>query len=82
MVGNPLQDRVQHRPADVLEQDVHVAGRCRGKLLREVRRLVVHAGVEAELLDDIAALLRAPGDADHTATLQLRDLAHHAAHRT
>jgi hypothetical protein len=33
-----------------------------------------NAGIEAKRLHDIAALLRAPGDAHHAAALQPRDL--------
>ncbi|MND51640.1 hypothetical protein D3C80_426320 [compost metagenome] len=47
----------------------------------EILGLVVDGAVEAELLHQVAALVRAAGDAHHAAALDPRDLSGNAAHR-
>src|SRR5277367_2292351 len=56
--------------ADVLEQSVEPVRQRRLHLVGEMRRLVIDADVEAELVADIGAFLRAAGNADH---LRARD---------
>ena len=51
------------------------------ELVRDVARLVVDGGIEAELVDEHRALLRAPGDADGARALDLGDLADGRADR-
>ena len=67
-------DRIPHRAADVLE--VHVdALRARVlEQLRHARVAMIDAGVEAELLHGVVALLLAAGDADRAQPFDLRDL--------
>src|SRR5207244_431532 len=54
---------------------VDAVGRRRLEVLVQLARLVVDAGVEAELLHHVFALLLPAGDADRAAAFQLRDLA-------
>ena len=74
-------DRVEHRPADVVEVDVDAVRAGRPQRRSRSCALVVHAGVEAQLLDDVAALRLAAGDADGPAALDLGDLADDRADR-
>src|SRR5581483_1166457 len=76
-----LQHRIEDFAAHVLEMHVHAIGAGLRERLLQSPRLVVDAGVEAELVDDVAAFLRTAGDADGAAAPQLRELAHDAAHR-
>ena len=75
------QHRGQHRAADVLEVDIDALGRRRAEQLAQVRVAVIDAGIEAERLHRVLALLRAAGDADHAAALELGDLADERADR-
>src|SRR2546423_89730 len=73
--GEPQQDGVEDLTPDVVEVDVDAV---RGVLLElgaQVARLVVDGGVEAELVDEPAALVLAARDADGTAPDDPRDLA-------
>ena len=58
------------------------SGTAIGEALPEVVGPVVDRGVEAELLDEGPALVRATGDADGTRALELRDLADRGPDRT
>ncbi len=72
---HPRHDGFHDLAADILEVDVDAVRRRGGKLLAPVRRLVVDGGVEAEILDNVPALVGPARDADGAATLDLRDLA-------
>src|SRR5450755_2773553 len=71
---------VEDRAADVLETSVNAVGRRLLERLVEglcvAMRLVVDAGVETELVDDVGALLDAAGDAYGTAAACPGELAH------
>src|SRR5262249_53540834 len=56
-------------------------GRCSLEVRGQIAGLVVDAGVEPQLLCDVAAFVRTAGDADRAATLDLGDLADHGADR-
>src|ERR1019366_8693240 len=77
------QGRVAHDATDVLEAAVDAVGRRflerLVKRLRVAVRLVIDAGIEAELLRDIPALVDTAGDADRAAAARLRELAHGTA---
>ncbi len=75
------QDRVQHFAPDVLEVHVDALRRRGLQVVAEPAGLVVDAGVEPELAHDVVALCLAARNADHTATLELRELSDHAADR-
>ena len=64
------QDRVEDGTADVLEVDVDSLRAGGLERLGEIRPAVVDAGVEPELVDDVAAFLLAAGDADRPAALE------------
>src|SRR5439155_19094685 len=69
-----LDDRFGDVAADVLEVDVDSL-RTRGPQRGEhIVGLVVDARVEAELADDVVALVLRAGDADDATALELRDL--------
>jgi hypothetical protein len=70
---------VHDYPADVLEVDIDAVDGRPVELITPVLGLVVDAGVEAEILDDVVALLLAAGDTDHTGAPRLGDLAGHGA---
>src|SRR5262249_57551686 len=71
--------RLLDRTAYILEINVD-ASRTHGlELAREVCGAMVDAGVEAEVLDHVAALVRPPSDADCTTSLDLGDLPDHRA---
>src|SRR5262249_38249551 len=59
---------------DVLEVDVDAVGTCHPKRLHQIVGLVVHARVEAELVNDEAAFLARAGDAHRAAPPRLREL--------
>jgi hypothetical protein len=64
-----------HLPADVLEVDVDAVRGGRVELLAPARILVVDGGVEAEVLDGVAALLLGPRDPDDARAARLAELA-------
>src|SRR5512146_15906 len=76
-----LQHRFEHFAADVVE--VHVGAFRTGlaQIAVEVPGLVVDAGVEAELVHHVVALLLAAGDAHRAAAADLCQLPDHAADR-
>src|ERR1044071_2216165 len=76
------QHGVEDLAADIVE--VHVDALRTGLLKRrgEIAALVVDAGIEAELVLHVRALLASAGDADGAPTPDLRELAHDAADRT
>ena len=80
--GNPRaaiehpQHGGQDGAADVLEVDIDACGTRRGERRREVVRLVADAGVVAQFVDHVAALVRRSGDADRAAAARLRELPH------
>ena len=67
--------RLEHRAADILEIDVDALRARRLEPRRQIAAAMVDAGVEAELLDHVAALLRPARDADGTRALDPGDLA-------
>ena len=69
------QDRRRHMPADVVGVGVDAAGAGVPEAPVEMLRLVIEAVVQAQLLDDVAALGVAPGDAHGATALALGDLA-------
>src|SRR5439155_762708 len=75
------EHRLLHRAADVLEIDVD-AGRA-GAVERgaEAGVAMVEAGIESQLLDDVAALVSPAGNADCTSAGDLRQLADDGADR-
>src|SRR5467141_2656244 len=74
------QHGVEDLAPDVLEIDVDALRSRLGQTVRQPARFVVHARVEAEFLDGVAALFASAGDADRTAALDLRDLPDHASY--
>ena len=80
-IVEPPQRLLERFAADILEQSVD-AVRQRGlQVLGEVRRLVVDAGVIAELLDGVGAFLRSAGDPDRPRAGELGKLADDRADR-
>src|SRR5581483_4848922 len=73
------QHGVEHLAADVLEVDVDALRTGLAKLPGEVAGLVVDAGVEPQLVGDVAALFGSAGDSDRAAALDLGDLSDHRA---
>ena len=71
--------RIEHRATDVLEVDIDAARAGCRQSLRQVGLAVIDAGIESKLLDHVAALLRAAGDAHGPTALQPGQLAHHRA---
>ncbi|MOA20574.1 hypothetical protein D3C78_1410270 [compost metagenome] len=71
---------VEDLAADVFVVDVDALAAGLGQFIGKVRALVVDAGVEAQLVDHITALVRPAGHADHTQPLDLRHLADHRTH--
>jgi len=72
--GEPHQQRVQECTADVVQEDVHTAGRVLPQRPGDVLSLIVDGRVEAQVRGDPAALLRPAGDPDDLAALDLGDL--------
>src|SRR6266513_2308571 len=82
--GRPVQAPqrgVEDLAPDVLEMDVDAVRRRLGQIIRQPARFVVHARVEAEFFDDVAALFGSAGDTDRTAAFDLRDLPDRAPDR-
>src|SRR5712692_1736797 len=75
------QRGVENLAAYVLEVDVDAFRACLLEAPMEVARLVVDAGIEAQLAGDVVAFLLAARDADRAAAPDLRQLPHHAADR-
>ena len=75
------EHRVPHRAAHVLEIDVDAARAGCSQLLGEILRAVVDRRVEAQRVDEIAALVAAAGDAHGARALDFRDLPDHRADR-
>ena len=75
MLVEPAQHGVEDGAAHVVEVHVHPVGTQLRQLAGQVRRPMVDAPVEAELVDHPGALLVAPGDPHHPAAVQLGDLA-------
>ena len=75
------KDRLEHPPADVLPVDVDAARAGGAQPLREIGRMVIEAGVEAELAGDEVALRLGTGDAHHPTAPDPGDLADHRADR-
>ena len=72
---------VEDLAADVVEVDVDPLRAVLAQARGDVLRLVVDRRVEAELLDDVGALLGAARDPDGAAVLQLRELSDDPADR-
>ena len=70
-----------HRAADILEQAIDAIRCCSLHIFEQVAALVVDAGIEAELVDHIAAFLFATRETNDTAAFELGELTHHAADR-
>ena len=66
---------LQNRAADVVEIDIDALGTMLPEGASDVFGFVIDSGIEAEVFDDIAALLGAPGDADDVAVFDFGDLA-------
>ena len=75
------QHSVKNVAADVVEVDVNTLGAMFLQGGANILRFVVNSGVEAEVLCEIAAFLRASGDANHVAALDPGDLTYHHADR-
>src|SRR5262249_26319496 len=74
--------RVEDIAADVLEVDVDALRRGGPQVGGEIAGPVVNARVQAQLGNDVAALLGPAGDADRPASLDFGDLANDRADRT
>src|SRR5439155_326370 len=72
--SKPRETLVENLSADVVEEHVDVIGRLLAQLPAEITALVVHRGVEAEVLDEHPALLGTPGDAHRAGAFDLGDL--------
>src|SRR5712692_3923847 len=75
------QRGVENLAADVLEVDVDAFGAGLLEAAMELARLVVDAGIEAQLAADVVAFLLPARDTDRAAAPDLRQLPHHAADR-
>src|SRR3546814_9458221 len=64
-----------YRAADQFEIDVDTIGAGGSKLVGEARRAMIDRSIEAKLVDEIGAFLRAAGNPHDPAALDLRDLA-------
>src|SRR5205085_2851854 len=73
------QGGVEYLAADVVEVHVDPLRTPIAKRRGDVLGLVVDGGVEAQVLDYVAALVRAAGDPHRASPLELCDLADHAA---
>ena len=71
---------IENHTADVLEIDIHAFGAMLPQICQQIARLVIDAGIEAQVLHDVVALRLAAGDADDSATLDLGELADDAAY--
>src|SRR5688572_4993379 len=78
---HPRQNRVELRAADVLKVDVDTAGCQPIERGADVFAAVVDAGIEAELVYHVLALVGTTGDADYPATFDFGDLSDEAADR-
>jgi hypothetical protein len=74
-------DCVERRAADILEIEVDAVRYGFRQALRESGIAMIHAGVKAELFEDILAFLRPAGDSGDAAAIDLCDLSGHGAHR-
>src|ERR1700687_1762957 len=74
------QDGVEYHTADVLEVDIHALGAMLPQVCQQIARLVIDAGIEAQLLHDVVTFCLASGDADAAATLDLGELPDDAAY--
>src|SRR6185437_5714613 len=70
---------IEHCAADILEIDVDAVRTCGAKIVVQIPRAVIDAGVEAELVNDVVALGPAARDADGATAADLRELADDAA---
>ena len=68
------QRGVENVAADIIEVDIDALGAVFLQSLLHVAGFVVDRSVEAELVDQVAALVRAAGNADRAAALDFRDL--------
>ena len=68
-------DRIADRPADILEVDVDAIGARRGEGSGQIVGMPVDGLIEAELLREVAQLLRPASNADDPAARDLRYLA-------
>ena len=73
------QHGFKHMSADVFEVHVDSLGAGGLQSLGQIRLAMVQAFVKAEFLLDVAALLRATGNADHAAALDPPNLPNHRA---
>jgi hypothetical protein len=77
--GHPASDLARQRgiedlAADVVEVDVDAVRAVRAQRLAHIVGSIIDRRVEAQLADDICALILAAGDADRAALLDLRNL--------
>jgi len=82
MIGDVEQEGVERLAADVVERDVDPVGAQVAEARHHVLAAVVDDRVEPGLVAQPRAFLVAPGDADHAAAADLRDLRGNAAGRT
>src|SRR5215208_855507 len=80
LAAEPRQRRVEDLAPHVVEVDVDAVGAVLSEGFGDVLALVVDRGVEAEVVDHVAALLGPAGNANGATALDLGDLAHHLAH--
>jgi hypothetical protein len=73
------QNGIQDVATDIVEIDVDTLRRGLGKRRSDRGRLVVDAGIEAEVGNDVLAFRCTAGDTDDPAAMDARDLSHRAA---
>ena len=78
---HPRQNRVELRAADVLKVDVDTAGCQPIERGADVFAAVVDAGIEAELVYHVLALVGTTGDADYPATFDFGDLSNQISYQ-
>src|SRR5262245_8830463 len=76
------QHGLEHVATDVVEVHVDPVRTLRLQRAGQIRRAIAHAGVEAELLHHVRALLGRAGHADRARSLDLGHLPHRRADRT
>ncbi len=74
-------NRLQDGAADVFEIDVDSVRTSARERRGEIRRAIIDTGIEAEFLNDVAALDRAAGNTDDPAAFDLGDLANQRTDR-
>src|ERR1700694_1905365 len=78
--GKLGKNGIQNFTAHIVEINVHAFWAMLLQGLLDIFALVVNGGIEAQFLDNVAALLGASGNSHHPAALNLSDLSSHHAH--